>query len=214
MKNENLKYGVGGIVLGGFIVWLATSTAVNSNNASMMNMMGVRSNATISSRVDSDVIDAHFIEQMIPHHEDAITMAKMALEKSTNENVITLSNNIISSQTKENEKMKEWYKTWFKRELPQGEDVMQHHGMMSKNSSMHMGIMGDDNDMENLANATDFDNTFVKLMIPHHQMAVMMASMLKNGTTKPEMRQLAEDIIKAQTTEIDQMRGWLSEWSK
>ena len=49
-------------------------------------------------------------------------------------------------------------------------------------------------------------------MIPHHQMAVMMASMLEDGTTRSEMKKLADDIITAQTDEIDQMRGWLKEW--
>lgn len=49
-------------------------------------------------------------------------------------------------------------------------------------------------------------------MIPHHQMAVMMASMLKGGTNRSEMRQLADDIITSQTNEIDKMREWLKKW--
>ena len=91
---------------------------------------------------------------------------------------------------------------------------MQHHGMMSSNSSMHMGMMGTDQDMDKLSKATDFDTVFVEEMIPHHQMAVMMASMLKDGTQRSEMKKLAEDIITAQTNEIEQMRAWLTEWSK
>ena len=78
---------------------------------------------------------------------------------------------------------------------------------------MHMGMMGSVTDRTNLEQAEDFDTAFVEEMIPHHQMAVMMASMLKNGTNRPEMRQLADDIIEAQTNEINQMRSWLQNWS-
>lgn len=81
-------------------------------------------------------------------------------------------------------------------------------------NSMHMGMMGDDSDLTTLENATDFDKAFVEEMIPHHQMAVMMAGMLRGGTNRPEMKKLADNIITAQNREIGQMRQWLSKWSK
>ena len=77
---------------------------------------------------------------------------------------------------------------------------------------MHMGMMGNETDVKRLEQAADFDKAFIEEMIPHHQMAVMMASMLKQGTQRPEMRQLADDIISAQTREIDQMRQWYDAW--
>lgn len=72
--------------------------------------------------------------------------------------------------------------------------------------------MGDNTDITRLETATDFDRAFIEEMIPHHQMAVMMASMLKNGTAREEMGNLADDIIAAQSSEIDQMRAWLRSW--
>ena len=89
----------------------------------------------------SDVMDAHFIEQMIPHHEDAITMAKLALQKGTRPQIKTLAVGIIESQSKEIDQMRDWYKTWYGRELPTGSEVMNQHGMMG-NDGMHMGMMG------------------------------------------------------------------------
>jgi len=74
--------------------------------------------------------------------------------------------------------------------------------------------MGNDSDATRLEDAQDFDRAFVEDMIPHHQMAVMMASMLKDGTTRPEMKKLADDIITAQTSEISMMRSWLTNWNK
>lgn len=211
MENEKWKYGIVGLLIGGAAVWLLTTSAVNSNNTGMMRMMGVRTNA--QTMMQSETIDAHFIEQMIPHHEDAITMAKLALTKAQRTEVKQLAQNIIDSQGKEINEMKAWYKEWFGRDLPTGENVMSQHGMMG-NNGMHMGMMGNETDITRLEQAEDFDVAFVEDMIPHHQMAVMMASMLRNGTQRPEMKKLADDIITAQTNEIDQMRGWLQEWKK
>lgn len=55
--------------------------------------------------------DKQFLSGMIPHHSMAIHMAKRIKEKSKNLNIIQLANNIIHSQTKEIELMKELEKT-------------------------------------------------------------------------------------------------------
>lgn len=167
----------------------------------------------VSTSVSGEM-DAHFIEQMIPHHEDAVTMARLAQTKAKRQEVKQLAENIISSQGKEIDQMKSWYKEWYGQEVPTGNEVMTQHGMMEGNQNLHMGMMGSQADTTRLENAADFDLTFVRDMIPHHQMAVMMAGMLKEGTERPEMKKMAEDIIAAQTVEIEEMRTWLTEWSK
>ncbi len=68
-------------------------------------------------------------------------------------------------------------------------------------------------DIESLKNAANFDEAFLQEMIPHHQIAVMMARMLLSGTNRPEMKQLGQNIIAAQEQEITQMRSWLQEGS-
>jgi uncharacterized protein (DUF305 family) len=203
-------YGLIGLLIGGLAVGTFTS-----NSVTPWNMMGNNTESSFNQgMMNNSQIDAHFIEQMIPHHQDAITMAKLALEKGQHQEIKTLAQNIITSQSSEIEQMKNLYKDWYGRELPTGNQVMNVHGMMSNRSGMHMGKMGDDSDLDHLKNATDFDQVFIEEMIPHHQMALMMASMLKNGTNRPEMKQLADSIITAQSSEIDQMRKWHQDWSK
>ncbi len=206
--NNNMKYAVVGLLIGGLVVWglMANRASVGSNG-----MMGWGSQNVAQN---SGTIDAHFIEQMIPHHEDAITMAKLAQTKAKRAEVKQLATNIIDSQTKEITMMKEWYSNWFGIEVSTGTNVMNRHGMTdsSKQNSMHMGMMGDETDMKSLEDAADFDKAFVSEMIPHHQMAVMMANMLRSSTQREEMQKLADDIMTAQTNEIDQMRGWLKAW--
>lgn len=154
-------------------------------------------------------IDAHFIEQMIPHHEDAIFMADLALEKAKHQEIRQLAQDIKRTQSEEIDQMRAWYKSWF------GDDVsdvfsVTGHGMGS--SIMHMGMMGDATDIARLSNSSDFDKAFIEEMIPHHQMAVMMATMLQTTTSRPEMKQLAKNIIDAQSREINSMRQWYRQW--
>ena len=68
--------------------------------------------------------------------------------------------------------------------------------------------------MKTLENASDFDRAFVEQMIPHHQLAIMMAQMLESGTNRPEMLQLAKNIIKSQSEEIKLMQSWYTIWYK
>ncbi len=207
MTNDQLKYGIGGLLIGAVIVWLVMGS---SSNFGWRGMMGQRF-ASQNQMTMSGQLDAHFIEQMIPHHEDAITMANLALTKAQHPELKQLAQDIIESQSKEIDQMKAWYKDWFGREVPTGTQVMGQHGMMG-GRGMHMGMMGDETDITRLEQAADFDKVFIEEMIPHHQMAVMMASMLQRGTQRPEMEQLADDIISAQTREIDQMRQWYDAW--
>lgn len=180
MNKEVLQAGLVGLLLGIILTWLLTPMwGGNSMNGSL---------------------DAHFIEQMIPHHEDAIVMANLALEKSQRPEIKQLAQDIIESQSKEIDQMKSWYKTWYGKEAAAGTQAMGH------------GMTGNETDTKRLEDAVDFDRAFIDEMIPHHQMAVMMAIMLKAGTERPEMQKLADDISTAQTKEIDQMRVWYDAW--
>jgi len=54
----------------------------------------------------------------------------------------------------------------------------------------------------------------VRQMIPHHQMAVRMAQMASGRAARPEIRTLAQSIIKSQKAEIAQMQGWQQAWNR
>lgn len=56
------------------------------------------------------------------------------------------------------------------------------------------------------------EHDFLIHMIPHHQEAVDTAVYLKDNTDRPEMKRFAEDIIKTQSAEIEQMTDWLETW--
>ncbi len=56
------------------------------------------------------------------------------------------------------------------------------------------------------------EKQFLEEMIKHHEAAVMMAQQVLVLNPRGEIKKLAEDIIKAQASEITMMKNWLSSW--
>ena len=198
MKKESILYGVIGLLVGIVLAGSFGTYAVNNNQRGMMNVMGMN-----SSRVMNGDMDRMFIEQMIPHHDSAIAMAKLAQNKAKRQEIKTMANNVITSQSAENQQMREWYKNWY------GTDVPATGSNQTPGGSM---MMANPTNLNSLEAASDFDKAFLEQMISHHQMAVMIAGMLNNTTNRPEMLKLSDDIITAQTKEINDMKSWQQQW--
>lgn len=154
--------------------------------------------------------DQHFITMMIPHHENAIAMANMALTRAEHPEIKQLAKNIKTSQSQEIEQMRAWYKKWYGTDVPKVDGNNIGGGMMHGGKRGMMGNMR--TDLAALSKAKNFDQAFIEEMIPHHQMAVMMSQHLLSNAVHPEMKQLAQAIIQAQTKEINEMQGWYQQW--
>jgi uncharacterized protein (DUF305 family) len=57
-----------------------------------------------------------------------------------------------------------------------------------------------------------FDRQFIDRMIPHHAMAITSAQHMISDSPRPELRELADDIVGSQSQQIGQMRAWRGEW--
>lgn len=157
--------------------------------------------------------DQQFIIMMIPHHEDAIAMANMALTRAQHPEIKQLSENIKVSQSREIEQMRSWYKKWYGTDVPKFDPDTRRGGGGYRSGYGYGGMMsGMRTDLTALNNAKNFDQTFIEEMIPHHQMAVMMSQHLLFNAVHPEMKQLAQAIIQAQTKEINEMQSWYQQW--
>lgn len=56
------------------------------------------------------------------------------------------------------------------------------------------------------------EREFLVDMVGHHAVAVSMAEMAKEKATHPDLKTLADNIIRSQTAEIRRMRRWLRSW--
>lgn len=58
----------------------------------------------------------------------------------------------------------------------------------------------------------EFDKVFIAGMIEHHQSAVDMAKLSADRAKHQEIKDLSNEIIKAQQAEINTMRQWQTNW--
>lgn len=142
--------------------------------------------------------DAMFMDGMIVHHQGAIDMAKEAQQKATKPEIKQLAEAILKTQQAEIDQMRTWRKQWY----PNVPDMTNMGGM-----GMNMGAMAVSD------GPALYDVRFIEAMIPHHENAVMMSNDALQRAEKPEIKQLAQAIIKAQTAEIDQMKQWYAAWA-
>ena len=93
--------------------------------------------------------------------------------------------------------------------------------MMGMHSNTNSQGMMEDSDMSmsdmtsSLKNKTgdDFDKAFISGMIAHHQGAIDMANLAKQNAKHDEIKNLADDIVAAQTKEITEMKSWQTQWN-
>ncbi len=97
----------------------------------------------------------------------------------------------------------------------EGKMKMMNHGSAMEEEDMSMeGMMK--GMMAGLEGKTglEFDQAFLSEMIIHHQGAVDMAKQVLATSKRPELIKLANEIIVAQTKEIEMMKKWQTEWVK
>lgn len=146
--------------------------------------------------------DIMFAQMMIPHHQQAVDMSDLALERSTDPDVLELAQQIRDAQAPEIEQMQGWL------------DVAGAGTSMSHSPAdmgMGMGGMLSDEDMTALENATgaEFDRLYLEGMIEHHEGAIQMTQMIEDSRNA-EVRALAEAIVESQTAEIERMEEMLA----
>jgi uncharacterized protein (DUF305 family) len=152
--------------------------------------------------------DVAFAQAMIPHHEQALDMADMALgQRDLDPELRELIQGMKDAQGPEIEQMRGWLEEWGAEELPASGHGMGRHSM---NGFMMGGMMSNDQ-MRDLmgSRGMDFERMWMLMMIEHHEGAIEMSEQVLKTSEDSRVRALAEDIIESQTEEIVIMRRML-----
>jgi uncharacterized protein (DUF305 family) len=179
---------------------LTFAAACGDNGMEGMDHGSSKSDSSTREAADRNAADVKFAQDMIPHHGQAIVMAKLATTRASSPQVKTLAQKIEAAQDLEIKIMSEWLKAW-------GEEVPSADmGNMAGHGSMP-GMMSTD-EMAKLerASGAELDRMFVDMMIRHHQGAIDMARTEQKDGKNAKAKALATQIEAAQTAEIGEMQ--------
>ena len=152
--------------------------------------------------------DLQYLDSMIHHHNGAVMMAKMVLSKTERSELKAFAQKVIDDQTKGIGYMQQLRDQWYAGKPPAVN--MEMPGMIGGMKMMNSDHMKEMDDME----PAHFDEHFLKMMLAHHEGAVTMSKDAERKAEHSEIVKLAEQIIKAQQPEIDQMKKWQAVWNK
>ena len=147
--------------------------------------------------------DVRFMQDMIPHHYQAIEMAELVADRTNRPELIDVAGRIDVSQQDEIEFMQQWLRERGER-MPNPSDhgaMHTDHGMAGMATPLQMADLA-------AAEATDFDRLFLQLMITHHDGAVTMVEELleqPGAAYDPVLFEFTNDVTNDQIAEIERM---------
>ena len=152
--------------------------------------------------------DTVFMNHMIVHHEQALTLSRLAPNRTNTQEILDLAGRIDVSQEDEISFMQGWLE----------ERNIEVHAHMSMHHMKMMG-MASDQDIAELSNSKgmEFDELFLRLMIAHHEGALDMVKELKRqpgSSYDPLMFEFVSDLSNDQGVEIERMNTLLTGLSK
>jgi len=187
-------------------VGLLMTLALSGCGGSVMSDMKDVANSTIDAAKDAigfNDADLNFTQTMIPHHEQAIEMADIALDPlvGASDSVKAIAARIKSAQDSEVTKMKAFLTMWKQRLT--GDSSMHHGDTMS-------GMMSAD-DMKKLSSlrGVEFDREWMNGMIAHHEGAIEMAKEVLKDGKNTAVNALAKAVEAVQDSEILEMKKLL-----
>lgn len=150
--------------------------------------------------------DVTFMQDMIVHHNQALTMVELALPKAKTPAVVGIAKRIKAEQKPEIAYMAKWL-TRFGKEVPREATNPRwrshdHHGMPG---------MATDEQLRRLqqASGTEAEKQFLTLMIRHHEGALVMVRTRAKSGTDADAELFASDLGAVQSVQIRQMRTML-----
>ncbi|WP_448061184.1 DUF305 domain-containing protein [Cellulomonas hominis] len=174
----------------------------------------------LSAAADTSV-DAGFARDMAVHHGQAVQLAVLVRDRSTDDEVRTVALDIVLTQQQQIGQMYAWLDTWG---LPQGGSgapmawmTAAGHGHTTAgaqpDTSGHAAMPGwvSPADLARLtaAQGAEADRLFLTLMIAHHLGGVQMAQYAADHADQPQVVRLATGIVRAQTREVTALQDML-----
>jgi uncharacterized protein (DUF305 family) len=159
-----------------------------------------RSSGQADHNADHNADDIAFARTMVPRHQQAVQMAQMVPTNTTNPQVITLADRIITTQAPDIQAFRTFLMQW--------QDVQGHDAPGTDSSGVGMVDQATMDKLQSLA-GPGFDRLWLTSMIDQHRGAIAMAQDEVAHGRNADVIYLARSIIANQQPEIDQMKQML-----
>lgn len=161
-----------------------------------------------AAAANHNAADIAFAADMIPHHQQALTLSELVPDRTDNPQVIVLAAKIKTAQQPEIEELQallaQWGASAAESDRTAADRAAADHidmaGMVDKDTMTRLESLRGD----------EFDTLWLESMISHHEGAEEMANTEIADGENSAAKMLAASIITAQKVEIDQMTKLLA----
>lgn len=173
------------------------TVTMNTSDHGLMNTMKTMMDRMRGVQLFGD-FDIDYAKLMIEHHQGAVDMAKIVIDKGTDAKMKSMAQNIVTMQTEGVSKLREFISTYKSSGMKHGEGELQKMLTEMQNAMQQMQMSG----------STDKD--FAAMMISHHEEGIKMSNaQLANGMSD-QLKQMAKKSIAADKKDISEFRTWIS----
>ncbi|MDQ3787223.1 MAG: DUF305 domain-containing protein [Actinomycetota bacterium] len=174
----------------------------------------------------ADSVDVGFAQDMRVHHLQAVTMAGIERDKTSDPVLQGFAFDVESTQLAQSSEMAGWLTVWGHPQLPEvGSQYMKWmseggththsngEGGKTTGAVQRMPGMATSDELNKLRNLTgkELDVFFLQLMLRHHEGGLEMAQYAADHAARGYVRNLAEKIVASQENETKLMKSYLAE---
>ncbi|MEV5694877.1 DUF305 domain-containing protein [Micromonospora globbae] len=154
-------------------------------------------------------LEITFLAEIIPHHQAAIVMSELELERGESPNIRTQAENIIANQRHQIEQFTRWLDEWYgltpeeaADEAP--EEAQREMAALERETEQMI------EELRETPEGPGFDVAFVERMIPHHQAGIIEFLEPQSRAPHAQLRVAATSGIVTQESQVADFRTWLS----
>ena len=161
------------------------------------------------AKLAGEELEATFMAEIIPHHQAAIEMAKLELERGQSADIRTHADNIIANQQHQIDQFTQWLDEWYgltpEQAMEQApEEARQEMQVLEEETQQRVG------ELSQVPAGEQFDVAFVAEMVPHHQAGIIEFLEPQSRAVHPELRVAATSGINTQEMQVADFLTWLS----
>lgn len=195
------------IILGAFIALTLSACSKedaiglvlqNHDDNRMMDSMHAIMSRMVEAMPMTNDPEIDFGKMMIMHHQGAINMANAEIQAGTNDSLKRFAQKVITDQQKEIQQFQSILSTLTVDNTDMEYLMEQMDGMKKMDKAIDAELI-----------TGDIDNDFATLMIWHHQGAIDDASGYLHHGNNAQLKTIANNIVKTQTSEIQELATWL-----